>query len=94
MTKKDLINWRDDLRKDLSAKTVNEIYLSGVRSLFTWAVENDRLPENVAANVKQPKPKKVYGRERGYTDAEAKNVLRATRSYQPVADVNGYVRES
>lgn len=94
VTKKDIINWRDDLRKDLSPKTVNDIYLSGVRSLFSWAVENDRLPENVAANVKQPKPKKVYGRERGYTDAEAQTVLKATRSYQPVADMNGYVRES
>ena len=89
VTKRDIINWRDDLRNDLSAKTVNDIYLSGVRSLFSWAVENDRLPENVAANVKQPKPKKVYGRERGYTDTEAQSVLKATRSYQPAADVNG-----
>lgn len=94
VTKKDIINWRDHLRKDLSAKTVNDIYLSGVRSLLSWAVEDDRLPENVAASVKQPKPKKVYGRERGYTDDEAQSVLIATRSYQPTADVNGYVRES
>lgn len=79
---------------DLSAKTVNDIYLSAVRSLFTWAVENDRLPENVAQNVKQPKPRKVYGRERGYTDAEAVKVLKASRAYEPQPDSIGRMRES
>ncbi|MCE8523363.1 integrase [Ruegeria pomeroyi] len=94
VTKKDLLAWRDHLMKELSAKTVNDIYLSGVRSVFAWAFENDRLPENVAATVRQPKPKKVYGRERGYTDIEAKGVLKASRAYQPKADEFGYVRES
>ncbi len=94
VTKKDLLAWRDHLMQELSAKTVNDIYLSGARSLFAWATENDRLPENVAASVKQPKPKKVYGRERGYTDPEAKKVLAASRSYQPKPDEFGRVRES
>jgi len=94
VTKKDLLAWRDHLMQELSAKTVNDIYLSGVRSLFAWATENDRLPENVAATVKQPKPRKVYSRERGYTDAEAVKVLKASRTYQPKADEFGYVRES
>jgi len=94
VTKKDLLAWRDHLMQELSAKTVNDIYLSGVRSLFAWAAENDRLPENVAATVRQPKPKKVYSRERGYTDAEAVKVLKASRTYQPKADEFGYVRES
>lgn len=93
ITKKDLLAWRDHLMNDLSAKTVNDIYLSAVRSLFTWAVENERLPENVAQNVKQPKPRKVYGRERGYTDVEAVKVLKASRSYQPKKDEFGNIRE-
>lgn len=93
ITKKDLLAWREYLMESLSAKTVNDIYLSGVRSLFTWAVENDRLPENVATSVKQPKPRKVYGRERGYTDSEAVDVLKASRSYQSNADEHGNVRE-
>ncbi|WP_417264224.1 DUF6538 domain-containing protein [Celeribacter sp.] len=93
ITKKDLIAWREHLMESLSAKTVNDIYLSAVRSLFAWAVENDRLPENVAASVKQPKPKKVYGRERGYTDTESVQVLKASRSYQSKADEFGNVRE-
>ncbi len=93
VTKRDLLAWRDHLMQELSAKTVNDIHLSAVRSLFGWAVENDRLAENVAANVRQPKPKKVQARERGYTDAEAVRVLKASRSYQPNADDFGRVRE-
>jgi integrase len=94
ITRKDVLAWRDHLMKTLSAKTVNDIYLSGVKSVLTWAVENDRLPENVAAIVRQPKPRKVYGRERGYTDIEAVQVLIASRAYQSKADEFGRVRES
>ncbi|MEI4233909.1 DUF6538 domain-containing protein [Roseovarius sp. D22-M7] len=53
VTKKDLLGWRDHLMTDLSAKSVSDIYLSAVRSLFAWAAENDRLPENVAATVRR-----------------------------------------
>ncbi len=94
LTKKDLMAWRDHLMKTLSPKTVNDIYLSAVKSVIAWAVENDRLPENVAATVRQPKPRKVYGRERGYTDDEAKKVLKASRTYQSTPDEFGRVRES
>ncbi|MDO6483089.1 site-specific integrase [Shimia thalassica] len=93
ITKKDLLAWRDHLMKTKSAKTVSDVDLSTVRTLLNWAVENDRLPENVAATVKQPKPRKVYSRERGYTQDEALKVLKASRAYEPNADQNGYVRE-
>ncbi|WP_226341073.1 tyrosine-type recombinase/integrase [Gemmobacter serpentinus] len=94
ITKLNLIEWRDQLVKKFAAKTVNDAYLSSVRSMLNWAFENERLPENVAATVKQPKPKKVYGRECGYTDAEAVFVLKASRSYQPHCDEFGRVRET
>lgn len=94
ITKKDLMAWRDKLMTEKSAKTVNDIYLSAVRSLFSWAVENDHLPENVASNVRQRKPKKAYGRERGFTEAEAIKILKASRSYQPKVDEFGNVRET
>ncbi|MEH6521100.1 DUF6538 domain-containing protein [Sulfitobacter sp.] len=93
-TKKDLLAWRDNLIKTLAAKTVSDVYLSTVRSLFSWAVENDRLPENPATNVRQPKPRKVYGRERGYTDVEATKLLSACRAYKPKPDEFGNIRES
>ena len=87
--KKDLLAWRDVLMKDKTAKTVNDIYLSTIRSLFAWAEENERLPENVAANVRQQKPRRQHVRERGYTDAEALEVLKAARSYQPKVNKTG-----
>ncbi len=93
ITKKDMIAWRDYLMQTKSAKTVSDVDLSTVRSLLGWALENERLAENVAQNVRQPKPKKVYGREKGYTDAEAVRLLKASRSYQPNADQKGRVRE-
>ena len=82
--------WRDDLLKEVSPKTVNDIYLSTVRSLFARAVENDQLPENVAARVKQPKPKKVYSPARGYTAQETLQVLRACA---PMTDTFRSLRE-
>ena len=93
ITKKDLLEWRDHLMQTLAAKTVSDVYLSTVRTLLSWAVDNDHLPENPATSVKQRKPRKVYNRERGYTDAEALKVLKASRSHTPNKDVNGYIRE-
>ncbi|WP_127559081.1 DUF6538 domain-containing protein [Nioella ostreopsis] len=93
ITRKDLLAWRDNLMKTLSAKTVSDVYLSTIRTLLGWAVEQDHLPENPAATVKQPKPRKVHNRERGYTHAEAVKVLRASRVYEPHEDEHGYIRE-
>ena len=96
VTKKDLIAWRDHLMNvdKLAAKTVSDIYLSTVRSLFAWAHENERLPENVAEKVRQPKPRKVDGREKGYTEAEAVAVLAASRSHIPKPNQFGFVKET
>ena len=93
ITKKDLIAWRDHLMKTKSAKTVSDVDLSTVRSLFRWAVDNERLSENVAQNVRQPKPRKMQSREKGYTTDEAVKVLKASRAYEPNADQMGRVRE-
>lgn len=93
IAKKDVLAWRDHLMKSKSAKTVSDVDLMTVRTLLRWAVENDRLPSNVAETVKQPKPRLVFSRERGYTLEEANTILAASRTYEPHADENGYVRE-
>lgn len=93
VSKKNLLDWRDQLLTTHSAKTVSDMYLSAVRSLFQWAQENERLPDNPAAAVKQAKPKKQRAREAGYTDAEAVTVLKLSRSYEPKADEFGRIRE-
>lgn len=94
VTRKDVLDWREKLMAEKSAKTVSDIYLSTIRSLFAWAVENERLKVNVAATVKQPKPRRVRAREAGYTDAEAVAVLIAARTYEPNADETGRIRET
>jgi integrase len=92
LKRSDIREWRDDLMTKLSAKTVSDIYLSAVRSMLKWAVENERLSENVAETVRQPKGKRVMNREIGYTDAEALAILRASRSYESPIGIGG-VRE-
>lgn len=94
VTKKDILGWRDHLIKSYAAKTISDVYLSTVRTLFEWAMDNDRLTDNPARNVKQPKPKKVYSRERGFTDKEALKVLQAARQHEPKPDEFGHIRES
>ncbi len=80
---KDLLAWRDHMMATHSSKTVNDIYLSTVRSLFAWAVDNERLPENPAANVGQPKPRKVRSRGKGFTEEEALAGQDRRQSEQP-----------
>lgn len=93
VTRKDLLLWRDDLLKRISAKTVAAIYLPTIRTLWAWAVENDRLPKNVAETVKQAKPKRQRSRDPGYSDAEALAILKMSRAYQPTPDPFGHIRE-
>jgi len=93
LTKRDIMEWREELLKTLSAKTVSDKYLSSIRSLLNWAVENDRLTQNVAATVKQPKQRRILSREKSFTDDEALKLLRASRAYRPHEDERGRVRE-
>ncbi len=93
LTKRDVLEWRNDLLTTLSAKTVSDKYLSTIRSLLNWAVENERLTQNVAATVKQPKPRQKRSREKGFTDDEALKLLKASRAYSPHEDDMGRVRE-
>lgn len=93
LTKKGILAWRDHLLKELSAKTVSDKYLSTIRSLLNWAVENERLAQNVAATVKQPKKRRTLGREKGFTNDEAAKLLKASRAYRPHEDERGRVRE-
>jgi integrase len=86
--------WREHLLKiSLSAKTVSDIYLSAVKSLLEWARVKRRLPENVAADVRQGKPKRVLNREQGYTDDEATAIISMSRNYEPLVWINGLIRE-
>ncbi|WP_370743508.1 DUF6538 domain-containing protein, partial [Roseinatronobacter ekhonensis] len=51
VAKKNIVDWRDQLLTELSAKTVSDMYLSAARSVFSWACENEYLTENPAAKI-------------------------------------------
>ncbi len=63
--------------KPISAKTVKDSDLSGLKTLFGWAIVNRMLSVNPAAGItiKLGKPAKL--RSKGLTDAEAQAILTA-----------------
>ncbi len=94
LTKADLRGWRDALMTKLAPKTVSDVYLASVRTILQWAVTNDRLEINVAANVRQEVPKKVRNREKGYTLTEATHILAAAKVYVPPVHDFAHVQEA
>lgn len=62
--------------------------------MLRWAFENDLLPSNEAAAVRQEVAEKQRTREAGYTDAEAVAVLKFSISYTPKDATNPAHRES
>ena len=87
----DIVKWRDHLRlevgprgKPRAAKTINDSYLSAVRSIFAFGLDSLLLTENPAANVKPlPKDKKPVLRERDFTKAEQRMILSASFAEAP-----------
>ena len=94
LTKKNLMDWRDEALKTLAPKTVADVYLASVRTVLSWAVANDKLEENVAEKVRQLVPKKRRVREQGFTLSEATRILRAARNYMPARTDNPRTTEA
>ena len=63
--------------KPVSAKTVKDFDLAGLKTLFAWAVSNRKLPSNPATGITIKLGKQAKLRGKGFTDAEAKAILRA-----------------
>ncbi|MBZ9908087.1 hypothetical protein LB557_18920 [Mesorhizobium sp. BR115XR7A] len=93
LTKKNLTDWRDELLKSLSPKTVADVYLAAVRSVLTWAVANDRLDSNAVEKVRQEVPKGARNREKGFTGMEAAAILVAARDHVPAVTDNAATME-
>lgn len=95
LTKQNLLDWRDAcLKRNLSPKTVADVYLAAVRTVLSWAVANDRLEVNVADQVRQEVPKRKLDREQGFTLDEATAVLKTSRAYKPAERENPANREA
>jgi integrase len=86
ITVDDVVAWRNARKlSGISARTISEGDLSGVRALFNWAIGEAELPSittNPVAGVKMAfkAPKKT--RLKGFTFKEADKILRAT--FDPV----------
>lgn len=63
--------------KPLSAKTVKESYLSGLKSVFGWAVTNRKLSANPATGISVKVAKRHRLRDNWFTPDEIRSVLAA-----------------
>src|SRR5262249_15559482 len=86
VTKDDVIGFKDHrlatinprTGRPISAKTVKDNDLSGLKAVFGWAVSNGKMGSNPAEGVtlKAAKPRKL--RSKAFTDVEAKAILLAS----------------
>ncbi len=80
LTKRDLLRWRDAKLQSLAPKTVSDVYLACIRTILQWALENDLLPANEAAHVRQEVGKTIRNREKGYGPVTGGEWLNASGS--------------
>jgi integrase len=68
--------------KAISPKTVKDSDLAGLKTIFGWTVANRRMTTNPASGltIKLGKPRKL--RSKGFTDEEARAILKAAWAYQ------------
>jgi integrase len=73
-------NPRTDL--PISPKTVKDVDLSALKSVFGWGADNLHLHSNPAAGVELKLGKAMKGRPKGYSDDEAILILPAANAYR------------
>lgn len=94
LTKKTLLDWKDDKLKTLAPRTVKDVYLTAVKAVLNWAVANDRLDVNIAQHVKLRVAAKVQSRPKGFTRDEATAILSMSLSYVAPNSDNPQTREA
>jgi integrase len=78
LTPDDLIRWKQSMvSAGLKPKTIQAAKLSPARAILQWGVQNRLLPLNPADGVSLDARTKASDRKRGFTDEEAKVILRA-----------------
>jgi integrase len=85
VTPEDVVRWKDHLltkpSRDgamLSAKTVREGYLSAAKATFKWAKSNRKVEVDPTVGISVRGKKKQRLRSPGFSDGEARMILRAT----------------
>ena len=90
VTKQDVISFKDHRLKSInprtkqriSAKTVKDRDLTGLKTVFGWAVANGKLKVNPAEGVTLKAGKKPKLRSSGFTDEEAIAILRKANTHE------------
>jgi len=93
ITKRNMLDWLENILKEKHPSTISKVYLPTIRSLFRWATEQDRMKDNPAVGVRLAPRKSVHNRERGFTTSEAKKLLSAVYHYQPKVSHFGQIME-
>ena len=76
VTKADILAWKNTLvEKGYSAKGIKDGQLASVRTLFAYAVDNDLLSANPAADVRIQVKRKAGTKKLPYEDAEVARIL-------------------
>lgn len=81
VTEQDMLAFKDARLKVVTAKSLKDGDLPGIRSVFGWAVDNRKLTRNPADAIKIKAEKKIRSRPKGFTDQEAEAIVRACLDY-------------
>ena len=99
LTSEVLREWREHLLKTPTRLgkarkpvTVRDKYITPVKAMLNWAVQEAKLPSNVATDVTVRVPKEAKLRDRDFTDAEAQAILGATLQPTRRRLAAGYIR--
>ncbi|GGF33308.1 hypothetical protein GCM10011321_25600 [Youhaiella tibetensis] len=82
VTKSDVRRWRDSLMEQTSPallpKTIDDSYISAVKSVLAHGVKEFDLPTNAASNIRDTRPSPAPTRSKGWSQLEALQILKAT----------------
>lgn len=99
VTRDDLQRWRGTLSApttgmpSLAPRTIKDVYFAAVKAVLTWAFDNGRIVSNPATKIKVLAPSAPIGREKGFTEDEARAILFAATKYKPTKSTNPATRE-
>jgi integrase len=81
VSEQDMLVFKDARLKTVSAKTLKDGDLPGIKSVFGWAVDNRKLEKNPADVIKVKAEKKTRTRPKGFTDQEAGWIFEVCLAY-------------
>lgn len=92
VTARDVVGYKDKRLEDISpktgkpisARTINDSELSGLKTVFGWGVKQHLIPDNPAKGIAVSYTRPVIARSKGFTDEEAVALLRHALNHRRV----------